>query len=80
MEIKDVGDDPHLTTMPTTPEESALVQKMFEKATELFPDLKMGDRTDLAMAMLGVVKRWAHENEMTNYRPEEELPYPRVVR
>lgn len=80
MEVKDTQPDPHLTTMPTTDEESELVQMMFEKATQLFPDWKMGDRTDLAMSMLAVVKRWAHKNEMTNYTAEEELPYPRRYR
>lgn len=80
MQVKDTQPDPHLTTMPTTPEESELVQMMFEKITDLRPDEKMGDRTDLAMAMLAVVKRWAHKNEMTQYRAPEEIPYPRVTR
>lgn len=80
MEVKDVSPDPYLTTMPTTNDESELVQMLFERATKLYPDWKMGDRTDLAMSMLGVVKQWAHKNKMTTYKKEEEIPYPRRVR
>lgn len=60
MQIKDVSDDEQSFTMPKNESESQLVQMLFEKATELRPDWPMGDRTDLAMAMLSVVKRWAH--------------------
>jgi hypothetical protein len=66
MEVKLVDDgDPYHLTLPKGEEESRLVQSLFEKATELYPDWKMGDRTDLAMAMLSVVKRWAHETAVT---------------
>ena len=65
MEIKSVGDDENLYTMPKSESESVLVQMLFEKATELYPDWKMGDRTDLAMSMLSVFKRWAHAEGMT---------------
>lgn len=66
MEVKSVDPlgDPHSLTMPTSEEESRLVQMLFEKATDLRPDWPMADRTDLAMAMLGVVKTWAHENKI----------------
>jgi hypothetical protein len=51
---------------PSGQDESVLVGMMFEKITELRPDWPMGDRTDLAMAMLGVVKKWAHNLELTS--------------
>jgi hypothetical protein len=66
MEIKEVSEDPYVLTMPTTDDESALVQMLFEKVTLLYPEWKMGDRTDLAMSMLGVVKTWAHMNRFNN--------------
>lgn len=62
MEVKDVSDDKHSLTMPKNEEESILVQMLFEKITEHRPDWPLGDRTDLAMSMLSVVKRWAHEH------------------
>ena len=66
MEVKLVDDgDPRHLTMPKGDEESRLVALLFEKATELYPNWEMGDRTDLAMAMLAVVKTWAHQNDMT---------------
>lgn len=64
MQVKDVEPDPLWLTMPANDDESELVGMLFEKATELFPDWKMGDRTDLAMSMLAVVKKWAHKNEL----------------
>jgi hypothetical protein len=63
MEFKRSGDeylDPH------GEDESALVGMLFEKITEHFPDWPMGDRTDLAMSMLAVTKKWAHNLELTN--------------
>lgn len=60
MQIKDVSDDEQSFTMPKNESESQLVQMLFEKVTELRPDWPLGDRTDLAMSMLSVVKRWAH--------------------
>lgn len=64
MQVKDVDPegDPKSLTMPKNDEESLLVQMLFERITELRPDWPMGDRTDLAMNMLSVVKRWAHEH------------------
>lgn len=62
MEIRDVSEDEESFTMPKGEEESKLVQMLFEKITELRPDWPMADRSDLAMSMLSVVKRWAHEN------------------
>lgn len=63
MEAKASGNE-HLD--PHGEDESILVGMMFEKITERYPDWKMGDRTDLAMAMLAVVKTWAHNLELTN--------------
>ena len=51
---------------PSNDDESILVGMLFDKLTELRPDWPMGDRTDLAMSMLAVVKRWAHNLEMTS--------------
>jgi hypothetical protein len=66
MEVKLVDDgDPLHLTLPKGEDESRLVQDFFEKITELRPDWPMGDRSDLAMAMLAVVKRWAHESAAT---------------
>lgn len=69
-----------MLTMPKNEEEGLLVSMMFEKVTELFPDWGMGDRTDLAMSLFSVVKRWAHKNEMTTqYEPPPQTG-PVVVR
>jgi hypothetical protein len=65
MQIKDISDDEESFTMPKTDDESELVQMLFEKITELRPDWPLGDRTDLAMSMLSVVKRWAHKHKLT---------------
>lgn len=62
MQVKDVSDDEESFTMPKGEDESRLVQMLFEKVTDLRPDWPMADRTDLAMSMLSVVKRWAHES------------------
>ena len=51
---------------PANDDESILVGLLFEKATLLYPDWPMGDRTDLAMSMLAVVKSWAHNLELTS--------------
>ena len=51
---------------PANDDESVLVGLLFEKATLLYPDWPMGDRTDLAMSMLAVVKQWAHNLELTS--------------
>lgn len=65
MRVKQVGEH-SLRYEPANEDESALVQKMFETITELQPDMMMGDRTDLAMRVFGVVKQWAHEEKMTH--------------
>lgn len=51
---------------PANDDESILVGLLFEKATQLYPDWPMGDRSDLAMSMLAVVKKWAHNLELTS--------------
>jgi hypothetical protein len=61
MEVRDV---PELE--PVSDDESALVGMLFDRITELYPDWPMGDRTDLAMGMLAVVKKWAHNLELTS--------------
>jgi hypothetical protein len=71
MEIKSVDDDEQSFTMPKGEDESRLVQMLFEKVTELRPDWPMADRSDLAMAMLSVVKRWAHESNLDSGENED---------
>lgn len=51
---------------PVTESEGKLVTGLFETATDLFPDWKMSDRTDLAMSMFVAVKKWAHEDDAAN--------------
>lgn len=51
---------------PSSDDESHLVGMLFERITEIYPDWPMGERTDLAMGMLAVVKKWAHNLEMTS--------------
>lgn len=48
---------------PSTDDEMKLVHELFERITLLRPDDKMGDRTDLAMALFAVVKQWAHDGD-----------------
>lgn len=62
MEIRDVSEDEESFTMPKGEDESRLVSMLFEKVTELRPDWPLADRSDLAMSMMSVVKRWAHES------------------
>jgi hypothetical protein len=66
--------------VPVNDDESELAGKLFEKVTEMRPDLSLGDRSDLAMEMFAVVKRWAQKRGMANKRVEMEIPYPRVLR
>lgn len=63
MEAKTTGNE-HLD--PHGEDESVLVGMFFQRITEIFPEWPMGDRTDLAMTMLAVVKTWAHNLELTN--------------
>lgn len=51
---------------PASQDESALVGMLFEKITELYPDWKMFERSDLAMAMFATVKKWGHNLELTS--------------
>lgn len=51
---------------PSSDDESHLVGMLFDRITEMHPDWPMGDRTDFAMAMLAVVKKWAHNLELTS--------------
>ena len=62
-----------------TDDESVLVGLLFEKITKLYPDWKMGDRTDLAMAMFAVFKRWAHSEDLTTEQESEQIT-SRIVR
>lgn len=64
MEVKAV-DDETAAYEPLTQSEGFLATDLFKKVTELFPDWKMGDRTDLAMAMFVTFKKWAHEDDAT---------------
>lgn len=64
MQVKQVGEET-LHLEPKTDDEMRLVHMMFERISEIQPDEKMGDRTDLAMALFVVVKQWAHDNEDT---------------
>lgn len=48
---------------PNTDDEMRLVSMLFGRITELRPDDKMGDRTDLAMSLFTVVKSWAHDGD-----------------
>lgn len=61
MEVRDVPD-----MEPNTDDESALAGMLFDRITQLRPDWPMGDRSDLAMAMVAVVKQWAHNLELTS--------------
>lgn len=61
MQVKQVGEET-LHLEPKTDDEMRLVHMMFERITEIRPDEKMGDRTDMAMALFVVVKQWAHDN------------------
>lgn len=36
---------------------------LFEKISALQPELKLGDKSDLAMGLFTVVKQWAHDGE-----------------
>lgn len=51
---------------PSNEDESILVGMLFDRVTEVFPEWPMGDRSDLAMKMFAVVKKWAHNLELTN--------------
>jgi hypothetical protein len=51
---------------PANDDESVLVGMLFEKITTIYPDWPMGERSDLAMSLLAVVKRWAHNLELTS--------------
>ena len=62
MQVKQVGEET-LHLEPKTEDESRLVQMLFERITEFYPDEKMGDRTDLAMSLFTVVKQWAHDGD-----------------
>lgn len=64
MQVKQVGEET-LHLEPKTDDEMRLVHMMFERITELRPDDKMGDRTDMAMSLFVVVKQWAHDNADT---------------
>lgn len=75
----EIREDSVTSPYPVTPEEMALAQMMFEKITELRPDWPMGDRTDLAMTMFAVVKKWAHKEELTTEQPVE-LQNPVILR
>lgn len=65
MEVKQADD---LTTFfePVSKDESALVGMLFERITEIFPEWPMGDRTDHAMKMFAVVKKWGHNLDLTS--------------
>lgn len=65
VEVKQT-DEATLYYEPETDDESTLVGMLFERVTEIYPEWPMGDRTDLAMSMLAVVKRWAHNLELTS--------------
>lgn len=64
MEIKQT-DESTMHLEPKTDDEMRLVHMMFERITELRPEDKMGDRTDMAMSLFTVVKQWAHDNDDT---------------
>lgn len=65
MEVKQT-DESTLHLEPTSKDESALVGMLFERITEIFPEWPMGDRSDHAMKMFAVVKKWAHDQSLTS--------------
>lgn len=81
MEVKQT-DEATVHLEPVSQDESALVGMLFERATELYPDWKMSDRSDLAMAMFATVKKWGHNLDLTSEShrmvtlPEGELNVP----
>lgn len=64
MEIKETDGEGRFE--PVSRDDSILVSLLFEKITEHRPDWPMGDRTDLAMSMFTVVKKWAHNLDLTS--------------
>jgi hypothetical protein len=44
--------------VPINKDESDLVQMLHERITEMRPDWPLGDRSDMAMEMFAIVKRW----------------------
>lgn len=64
MEVRETDDDGRFE--PASEDDSALVSMMFVRITELYPDWPMHQRTDLAMMMFVVVKKWAHNLDLTS--------------
>ena len=64
MEIKETDDEGRFE--PSSRDDSILCGMMFEKITAMWPDLAMHHRSDLAMALFVVVKKWAHDLELTS--------------
>ena len=64
MEIRETDNEGQYE--PVSEDDSALVSMLFLQITELYPDWKMSDRTDLAMTMFATVKKWAHNLELTS--------------
>lgn len=62
MQVKQT-DESTIHLEPSTDDEMRLVHMLFERITELRPEDKMGDRTDLAMALFVMVKQWAHDGD-----------------
>lgn len=64
MEVRETDDDGQFE--PASDDDSALVGMMFERITEMHPDLEMRHRADIAMSMFVVVKKWAHNLDLTS--------------
>ena len=64
IEIKAVGDE-GIKNEVASADEGRLATMLFDRITEELPHWPMGDRSDLAMSLFTVVKKWAHENDDT---------------